>query len=203
MATPPVVLLAGAHGALGTAIARGLLEAGARVAAAVARGWQVDRLRDELGRELGSDRLLVSVVAPRDGEAAAGLAKGATDALGTITTFVGAARVRRAPQAGREPAADLDELLEANLHTNTVLARAVAPRLRRAGRGELRFVLAPVDAELSATCRASQQALAAWCDGLAADLRPNGVTVQASPAPLDDADAAVEVVRGIVSTSST
>ena len=162
-----VVLLAGAFGETGTELARALLAEGAGVAVALPRGWQVDKLRERL--DAGASAL-VGVVAPRDAQAAAGFVKGANDALGPITEFCGVATLLREREPGREPAGDLDELLDANLHASATLARAVLPSLRRRGQGRLRFRLPdPGRQDLSATCRASLAALSTFVDGLAED----------------------------------
>lgn len=100
-----VVLLAGATGELGGAFARLVLARGGKVAAAVRKPWQIESIRQELGRqELGGERVLVGVVGSTDSEAAAGFVKGASDALGPITAFVSTAGGYRASRVGKEPA---------------------------------------------------------------------------------------------------
>ena len=54
--TVPVVVVAGATGRIGGAVARAVLARGGRVAAAVRKPWQVDKLR----AALASDRALVA-----------------------------------------------------------------------------------------------------------------------------------------------
>lgn len=181
-----VALLTGATEPLGAAIARAVLDAGGKVAATVSRPWQVERLREQLA----SDRLLVGVVMPGDGEAAAGFVKGANDALGPITDLVTASLLLRERTAGREPAGDLGELLDANLHANTTLARALLPSLRRRGTGRLAFPAMPADdAGLSATCRASLAAIDAFGAALALDLAETGLEVVRVDAATEAADA--------------
>tara|TARA_R110002072_G_scaffold264409_3_gene423167 strand:- start:45715 stop:46359 length:645 start_codon:yes stop_codon:yes gene_type:complete len=186
-----VLLLAGAVDSVGQCIARAVLIAGGKVAAAVPRAWQVDKLRAELlATDLGvggaSDRLLVGVVAPRDAEAAAGFVKGSKDALGDITHFTGAAQLLRQRVPGREPTGDLDELLDANLHSNATLCRAVLPAMRRRKSGRLLFVAAPGGTEaLSVTCRASLAALAEFAAAIHGDLKGTGIDVEMVPAPMN------------------
>ncbi len=166
MATARVVLVTGVAGELGSAIAGAVLAAGGKVAAPVARPWQVERARAQLGAE----RLLVGLVAPGDGQAAAGFVKGAVDALGAITDLVAASLLMRGRDESAEPRGDLDELLDANLHANAVMTRALLPSLRRRGHGRLAFARTPDDAsELSVTCRASLAAVDGYAAALAAE----------------------------------
>jgi NADP-dependent 3-hydroxy acid dehydrogenase YdfG len=172
-----VLLLAGSSGRLGGAIAQRVLANGGRVAAAVRRPWQVARVHDLLGRE----RVLVGVVEPRDTEAAAGFVKGAQDALGPITAFVGAAGAWQAADRGREPGAELVPMLEANLLANATLARAVLPFLRRRRRGALTFFgAAPAALAAGSTAfAASKAAVHELVISLARDLADAGVRAAA------------------------
>lgn len=163
-----VVVVSGATGRLGLAFARQLLAAGGKVAAAVRKPWQVAKLREQLG----SAGVLVGLVPSLDTEAAAGFAKGATDALGPVTAFVGAAGTFAPRAAGREPGSDLAEQLEANLLANATLARALLPGLRRRHRGRLVFVGAGPAclAAGSASFVAAKEAVHGYVRALAADL---------------------------------
>lgn len=186
----PIVLLAGAADPVGQRLARTILDAGGRVAAAVTRSWQVDKLRQQLcpdGKDC--DRLLAGVVAPRDAEAAAGFVKGAKDALGDLSHFVGASVMLRDKTLGREPAGDLEQLMDANLHCNATLARAVLPAMRKRKSGGLAFVTAPTEtAGLSVTCRASLAATAEFAAGLASDVADVGLRVETIAAAFADGD---------------
>lgn len=168
-----VVVVAGATGRVGSWVCRMVLAGGGKVAAAVRKPWQVGKLQHELGRE----RLLVGLVPPLDTEAAAGFAKGANDALGPVTSFVGAAGSFAPRQPGREPGHDLAELLEANLLANATLARALLPGLRRRRRGTLAFVGAgPTGlATGSAAFAAAKEALHGYVRSLAIDLEGTGI----------------------------
>lgn len=168
-----VVVVAGATGRVGSWVCRMVLAGGGKVAAAVRKPWQVGKLQHELGRE----RLLVGLVPPLDTEAAAGFAKGANDALGPVTSFVGAAGSFAPRQPGREPGQDLAELLEANLLANATLARALLPGLRRRRRGTLAFVGAgPTGlAAGSAAFAAAKEALHGYVRSLAIDLEGTGI----------------------------
>jgi NADP-dependent 3-hydroxy acid dehydrogenase YdfG len=172
-----VVVIAGATGCVGGAFAKLVLARGGKVAAAVRRPWQVAKLHEVLGRE----RLLAGVVPPLDTEAAAGFAKGANDALGPITAFVGAAGRLQARSPGHEPGGDLPESLEANVHANATLARAVLPFLRRRRSGTLTFAGASARslAEASIASRIGKAALHELVLALAAELQGTGVRASA------------------------
>lgn len=171
------MLLTGAIDDAGLQLARAVLARGGRVAAALPREWQIDKLRPQLHANDG--QLLIGVVADGDAEAAAGFVKGAIDVLGVITHFAGMAAIIRAPQPGKEPAGDLDEMLTANLQANAALARAVLARMRRLGAGKLLFACEPpAHVALSATCAASLAAVRAFATAVAADVESSGVQVQ-------------------------
>ena len=184
--TAPVVVVAGATGRIGGAVARAVLARGGRVAAAVRKPWQVDTLR----AALTSDRALVGLVPAGNAEAAAGFVKGAKDALGPLTGFVGAAGRWQERVPGKEPGGDLAELLAANLQANALLARAALPLFRRQRRGALVFVGA-TDAALaagSAAFAASMAGVHEFVRALQRDLAADGVA--AACMPLDPALAA-------------
>lgn len=131
-----VVLLAGATGAIGGAVARSLLAHGARIAVAARQPWQVAKLQDALGR----DRVLCGHVATEDSEAAAGFVKGATDALGPIDALIATNGAFSMAHAGKDKAGELQSLLESNLLAGANLARAVLSRMQQRRAGRLVFV---------------------------------------------------------------
>lgn len=174
-----VVLLAGATGALGSVLVEHLHAGGARLGIAVRRPQQVAQVQAALPR----DRVLVGCVGAQDGEAAAGFVKGVGDALGPIDAYLCASGAFRHGPVGRDPAAELSELLEANLLGPRNLARAVvAPMLRRRT-GSMVFVGAAAvggpGGEGMVNYLASKAALHEWVRALAAELRPGGVRVAA------------------------
>lgn len=173
------MLVAGATGRVGGAVARAVLARGGRVAAAVRKPWQVDKLR----AALANDRALVGLVPAGDAEAAAGFVKGAKDALGPLGAFVGAAGCWQERAPGKEPGGDLAELLAANLQANALLARAALPFFRRQKRGALAFVGA-TDAALrdgSAAFAASMAGLHEFVRALQRDLVDTGVAAHLLP----------------------
>lgn len=168
-----VVVIAGAAGRIGLGVAKLVLQNGGKVAAAVRKPWQVARLQEQLGR----DRVLVGLVGALDTEAAAGFAKGANDALGPVTAFVGAAGAWAERRPLREPDGQLAEQLEANLLANATLARALLPGMRRRHRGLLLFVgAAPASLAAGSTSFvAAKEAVHGYVRALALDLADTGV----------------------------
>lgn len=178
----PVVLLTGATGRIGGAVARRVLAVGGKVAAVVRRPWQVAKVHEALG----STGVLVGVVAALDTEAAAGFVKGANDALGPITAFVGCAGCTGVRDAGREPQGDLAEQLEANLQANATVCRAAMSGMRRRGHGVIAFVGAATGVEASVNHLAAKAALTEYARRLQHELIAHGVTVHVvAPATAD------------------
>jgi NAD(P)-dependent dehydrogenase (short-subunit alcohol dehydrogenase family) len=173
-----VVLLSGATGAVGGAFAKFVLANGGSLALAVRRRHQVAAVT----AVFGATRVLPGLVAPQDGEAAAGFVKGAEDALGPITAFVCTAGRWNQEPVGKEPAGQLLELLEANLLTGSNLARAVVGRMRRRRRGTLTFVGSAAvgsSTAMPANYLASKAALHEYVRALALELAGSGVTASA------------------------
>lgn len=185
-----VVLLAGADTEVGAVIARAVLLAGGKVAAAVTREWQVAKVREQLlADNVEPASLLVGLVAARDAEAAAGFVKGATDALGPISHVAGASVEQRLGKATREPAGDLDELLERNLHTNATLARAALPSMRRRKSGALVFARQPEQpGSCSTTCMTSLAAMGAFADALRSDVQSASIRIDSVAADCEPGD---------------
>ncbi|MBL8734148.1 MAG: SDR family NAD(P)-dependent oxidoreductase [Planctomycetes bacterium] len=173
------MMLTGATGRIGGAFARRVLAAGGKVAAVVRRPWQVAKVQ----QELGAANVLVGVVGPQDTEAAAGFVKGAQDALGAITAFVGCAGSRSERVAGREPQGDLAEQLEANLQANATVCRAVLSGMRRRRRGVITFVGAAVGVGAGVNHLAAKAALAAYAQQLQLDVLDGGIAVHCVQQP--------------------
>jgi NAD(P)-dependent dehydrogenase (short-subunit alcohol dehydrogenase family) len=182
-----VFLLAGATGALGAELTGVLRRGGAKLAVAVRRPWQVDKVR----QQLGSDGVLVGCVPALDSEAAAGFVKGAADALGPIDALLCAAGAFAAAPIGKDPQDQLRGLLEANLLVGATLARAVVGPMIRRRTGALVFVgSAAVGSAGSSVVNylASKAALAEWVRALAHELDGTGVRAAALlPGTLDTA----------------
>lgn len=193
------VVVAGGTGAVGKALVQRLVELGAKPAVAVRKAWQVGPMRELLGDADG----LVAVVAPGDGEAAAGFLKGARDSLGPVAAVLSAAGAFRMAEIGRDSAGDDTSLFEANFVATHTLVRAAVGGMRRAGSGVFAFTGAdcvgtPIPG--MGLYQATKAALHAYAEVLAAEVAPHGLAVAVvAPGVLDteanrqampDADAA-------------
>ncbi len=125
------VLLTGATGGLGRAIARELASHGARLLLTGRRSVALDDLADELGR--GARGLAVDLGRPGDVEHLAAEA-GQVDVLVANAALPGSGRL-----ASFEPA-QIDAALDVNLRAPMQLARALSPAMVERGRGQLVFV---------------------------------------------------------------
>lgn len=134
-----VAVLAGATGAVGSALLARLLSGGASVAAVVRKPWQVAKVSEAVP-VADRARCLVGCAPPGDSEAIAGFVKGAGDALGPLDALLCAAGTFRPAPFGREEAAAFAEQIEANYLAPALLARAVVPPMRRRRAGALVFV---------------------------------------------------------------
>jgi NADP-dependent 3-hydroxy acid dehydrogenase YdfG len=179
------VVVAGGTGAVGKVLVRRLVEIGAKPAIAVRKAWQVAPMRELLGGAEG----LVAVVAPGDGEAAAGFLKGARDSLGPVAAVLSAAGAFRMAEIGRDRTGDDTGLFEANFVATHTLVRAAVGGMCRAGAG----VIAVVGADCVGTpipgmglYQASKAALHAYAEVLAAEVAGHGVAVAVvAPGVLD------------------
>src|SRR5947209_1385610 len=165
------VLLTGASGGLGQAIARALGRRGASLIVTGRRGEVLQELADELGARA----LAVDLAKPAEidrllseaGEIDILVANAALPASGTLDSF---------------SVEEIDRALDVNLRAPIVLARALAPPMVARGRGHLLFMSSL--AGKAATPRtslynASKYALRGFASALRADLRASGVGVSA------------------------
>ncbi|MEO0480926.1 MAG: SDR family NAD(P)-dependent oxidoreductase [Planctomycetota bacterium] len=180
---PNAVLLAGATGAVGLGTARRLAEQGVRLALAVRRPWQVERVRNSFeDLDLPPEQLLIGTIGDRDPEAVAGFVKGAEDALGELDGFVSTLGAFHFGDLGKESATCADDLFEANVLANHRLVRAVLPRFRRRRRGQFVFCGAAAVQDESpqsgmALYLASKAALDRYASTLGAEVSEAGIGV--------------------------
>lgn len=177
------VLLTGATGGLGQAIARALAGRGAKLVLSSRKQDELQRLADDLPG--GGHRALVSDLA-EEGEALRLL-----DAAGEVDVFVANAGL---PASGRLDGFSQDEIgraLRVNLEAPVRIARELVPRLGERGDGHMVFV-SSISGK-AATARASLYAatkfgLRGFALCLREDLRGTGVGVSVvSPGAIRDA----------------
>jgi short-subunit dehydrogenase len=163
------VLLTGASGGIGAAIARGLASNGAQL---VLSGRRADVL-DALASELGA-RSVAADLAER-AEVAALLA-----VAGELDVLVACAALPASGRLGTRPQESIDRAIEVNLRAPIALARALAPGMTARGRGALVFIGSlqsrAATAGASIYC-ATKFGLRGFALALRAELAPNGVGV--------------------------
>ncbi len=188
------VLLTGATGGIGHAIARGLRTRGAELTLTGRRTDALDPLAVELGaRALAadlSDRVKLERLLDDVGDIDILLANAALPASGRLESF---------------SIEEIDRALEVNLRAPIVLARALLPGMLERGRGHLLFVSSlagKAPAPGASIYNASKAGLRGFASALRADLHGSGVGVSAVfPGFIRDAgmfaDAHVELPRGV------
>jgi NAD(P)-dependent dehydrogenase (short-subunit alcohol dehydrogenase family) len=171
-----VALVTGASSGLGRATAVAMAQAGADVAL-LARGKQdLEQVAAEAGRAGG--RALVLPADLADAEALAGAVAWVMDAFGHIDVLVNAAGTDVPGPVAELAVGDWDRVLAVNLRAPFVLAKAVFPHMRSAGRGTIVNVSSVAGkrgwAGAAAYC-ASKFALTGLTQALAAEGRPHGI----------------------------
>jgi len=171
-----VALVTGASSGLGRATAVAIALAGAEVAL-LARGKQdLEQVAAEVRRVGG--RALVLVADLADAEALVGAVARAVDAFGRIDVLVNAAGTDVPGPVAELTVQDWDRVLAVNLRAPFVLAKAVLPHMRAAGRGTIVNVSSVAGkrgwANAAAYC-ASKFALTGLTQALAAEGRPHGI----------------------------
>jgi NAD(P)-dependent dehydrogenase (short-subunit alcohol dehydrogenase family) len=131
-------LVTGATGALGTAAARGLAAAGAKLTLA---GGNADRL-EQLSAELRSAGASVELVARRPDslEDAEAMVAAATAAHGAPELIVTAAGVNKVAQIEDQSVADWEDVMDANVRGSWLVCKAAAPGLIERGGGKVVLV---------------------------------------------------------------
>ncbi|HEX8519378.1 MAG TPA: SDR family oxidoreductase [Pseudonocardia sp.] len=166
------VLVAGATGVLGGAIARALHAQGARVALAGRDEEKLSALADELdgAPTAAFDALDLDRCAAAVGEAA--------DALGGLDLLVVAIGIAAFGSGTDEDDAVAEELLTVNTMAPMALVRAALPRIGKGGGvAVLTAILADYPTAGMAAYSASKAGLSAWLTALRPEQRRRGVAV--------------------------
>ncbi len=198
-----VALITGGSQGLGKAMARGLVEQGAKVILASRDEAKLRKSLDEvLLGTMGEGRILVVDLAKR-GEAGR-LAKEAEALWGRVDILVNNAGSNRPEAIDRITDEAWDQIVELNLTSVMALTRSVAKGMKERGWGRvihIASIMATVSKEGRNTYSATKSALLGLARANALDLGPFGITVNClSPGPfltelpgklLSDADKAV------------
>ncbi|MCY2945351.1 MAG: SDR family NAD(P)-dependent oxidoreductase [Planctomycetota bacterium] len=198
-----VALITGGSQGLGKAMARGLVEQGAKVILASRDEAKLRKSLDEvLLGTTGEGRILVVDLAKR-GEAGR-LAKEAEALWGRVDILVNNAGSNRPEAIDRITDEAWDQIVELNLTSVMALTRSVAKGMKERGWGRvihIASIMATVSKEGRNTYSATKSALLGLARANALDLGPFGITVNClSPGPfltelpgklLSDADKAV------------
>ncbi|RME36073.1 MAG: SDR family oxidoreductase [Thermoflexia bacterium] len=177
--TESVILVTGAAGNLGRAVARALADSGARLIL-------VDHVQDRLPALFpdladSPDHYLASPVDLRDEAAVGAMVEETVRRFGRIDGAVNTVGGYR----GGTPVHETDlqtwqELFDLNVRTVLTVTRAVVPQMLRQGKGRLVYVAARAALEggrNTAAYSAAKSAILRLTESLAAELRGTGITV--------------------------
>jgi len=126
------VVITGATGALGSAAARALYQAGARLTLA---GGNEQRLASLVAQLRGTGQASVVPMRPDDPDAAEGIVSAAIDAFGTVDGLLVASGVNHVAPIVEMAVADFDRVQSANVRGSWLMCQAVGRRLLAQGTG--------------------------------------------------------------------
>jgi short-subunit dehydrogenase len=188
------VLVTGATGGIGRAIARAFAQRGAKLILTGRRGEVLQPLAEELG-----GRALVCDLSDRDDvERLAG-------AAADVDVLVANAALPASGLLTELTQEQIDRMLEVNLRAPVALTRALAPRMAERGRGHMVFISSlagKAASSASAIYSATKFGLRGFALGIREDLRPHGIGVSVIlPGFIRDAgmfaDARIQLPRGV------
>ena len=165
------VLVTGASGGIGKAIARALHARGARVIVSGRRTGELEQLRGELG---GDTTILESDLADRDAVGSL------VERAGPLDVVVANAALPASGRVDSFTSEEIDSALDVNLRAPIQLAHAVAPGMVGRGRGHLVFISSLSGKSASgggAIYSATKFGLRGFAAGLREDLIGSGVGV--------------------------
>jgi short-subunit dehydrogenase len=193
------VLLTGATGGLGRAIAKALDERGAHV---LLTGRKQEAL-DELARELRSAEGLAADLADRDDVAALPGRAGRVDILVHNAGLPGSGRLESYLQD------EIDRVLDVNLRAGMMLTRELLPAMTERGEGHLVYVSSmsgKIPTVRASIYAATKYGLRGFAGGLRDDLHGSGIGVSTVfPGPIQGAgmwdDAGIQLPRWVPTKS--
>jgi NAD(P)-dependent dehydrogenase (short-subunit alcohol dehydrogenase family) len=177
-----VAVVTGGAGALGSAVVRAFLGAGARVVVPYRKEGELESLRARLGA--GADAPLSgSAVDLTSEEEVAAFFERARSEAGSVNALVNAAGSFSGGAAAHETAwATWQAMLDVNLKTAVLASQAAARQMATRGGGAIVNVSARAalgSGEKISAYAASKRALLQLTEAMAAELKPSGVTVNA------------------------
>jgi NAD(P)-dependent dehydrogenase (short-subunit alcohol dehydrogenase family) len=181
------VVVTGASRGIGREIARALVEQGATVAAS---GREVSSLEETRALTIRPDRVYLCPGDLRQAADVEHIAAAALRHLGDIDILMNvagvwhdAARKYQGPLAADTPAQEIDEVLDVGIKGAFHLTRLILPGMMRAAGGKIVFLSCgfsgPADAVGWVHYYVTNKAIEAMVAGLAAELRPHNVQVNA------------------------
>ena len=173
-----VILIGGATGALGSAVARVFARTGAKLALTSTSQGELGELADELA--LPEERLLVSTVDATDSESVAGLASAVIDRFNALhillNTIGGWGGGKTVADTAVE---DWEWMLTLNLRSAYLMSRAVIPHMVEAGWGRIVHTSSKTAVEPRAKqvgYAVAKMGLITLTETIAAELKGTGVT---------------------------
>ena len=172
-------IVTGASRGIGRALAHGLLEGGCRVALTARNHDRLLATRDELAAATGGEVHAVAFDASEPASVAAGVAA-AGELLGGVDILVNNTGAQFRHSIVDFPDDEWRRLLDTNLSTAFLMARAVAPGMIERGTGKI-INICSLQSEMArpgiAAYAATKGGLKMLTKGLCADLAPHGIQV--------------------------
>jgi NAD(P)-dependent dehydrogenase (short-subunit alcohol dehydrogenase family) len=185
-------IVTGGTGALGSAVVKVFLEAGARVCVPYRKAGELDRLREQLSLDVESP-LSGAVVDLTDEAAVTDYAESVAEDRGGLDILINAAGAFAGGKPVHETSWSLwQEQLDANLKTAVIASRAAVPHMVVRGSGSIVNVSSRPAAQNGANVAAyaaAKRALLALTDAMAQELREKNITVNAVLPSVIDAPA--------------
>lgn len=177
--TDQVVVVTGAAGRLGRAVAESFLGAGARLALVDRASDRLPRLYPALGE--AAEHLLVNAVDVTDADAVASMAAVVVDYFEQIDVLVNVVGGYRAGRPVHETdVATWDHMLSLNARSAFLVSRAVVPHMLESGRGKIVNVAARAalaGGKNAAAYSAAKAALVRLTESMAEELKGAGINV--------------------------
>ena len=168
------VLLSGATGGIGRAIAERLAGEGAKLVLSSRRERELRELARSLPRGARTHRVIIADLAKR------GAAEKLVEEAGDVDVLVANAALPASGRLENFSSREVERAIRVNLESPILMARALAPELARKGEGQLVFISSlsgKVGSPRSSLYSSTKFGLRGFAFALREDLRPDGVGV--------------------------